>query len=179
MDDQYRMIIEDIESLLNESCDMATPPADVPVTMKPFGFLPYKCFETLQNEAPILGLYRKWSTVESDEFIVQHHSTEQRTIAAPPLPVYNWTVEMMQSVLLNFWNARLRQNMMMTKRTCSFCKKNGMNYAIYSSHSLRLNGVLQCPYLLKCQCSFCFKNGHTTSYCPLKAAGMTGTAGIY
>lgn len=43
MDDQYRMIIDDLESLLNESCGDTVTTDDAPdVTMKPFGFLPYQ-----------------------------------------------------------------------------------------------------------------------------------------
>lgn len=129
MDDQYRMIISNIESLLDENQDVVIPiMEDTPVTKKPDSFLPYKCLEIAAKEGPILGQYTKWSTVESDELYVasNHDAVEQ----PPMLPAYNLTVELMQNIILNIWNAQLRQNMTiasMVKRTCSFCKKNGMS----------------------------------------------------
>ena len=130
------MIEQNIESLLDENQDVVIPiMEDTPVTKKPYSFLPYKCLEIAAKEGPILGQYTKWSTVESDELHVQHHActpVEQPAPSpAPMLPAYNLTVELMQNIILNIWNAQLRQNMTMAstmaKRTCSFCKKNGMS----------------------------------------------------
>lgn len=129
MEDHYRMIERNIESLLDEKHDVITlpPMEETSVTMKPDCFLPYKCLEIVAKEGPILGQYTKWSTVESDELNVQQHSVERPFCNPPMIPAYNLTVEMMQNVLLNFWNAQIRQSLTMTKRTCSFCKKNGMS----------------------------------------------------
>lgn len=143
MDDHYRMIEQDIESLLHENADVATlVPIDMnsPMTMKPDGFLPYKCAQTIASRMTpnhqigdrgsciirsILSQYTKWSTVESDESGAPQF-VEQPYVAPT---AYNLTVEMMQNILVNFWNAQLRQTMtkMTTKRVCTFCKKNGMS----------------------------------------------------
>lgn len=140
MDDQYRMIEQSIETLLDENQNVVTlvPMDDAPVTMKPKNFLPYKCLEiaakegpitVIEQSGPISGQYTKWSTVESDELNVQQYPVEQ-PLLAPMLPAYinnlnNLTA--VQNLILNMWNAQLRQNMTGTKRTCSFCKKNGMS----------------------------------------------------
>lgn len=141
MDDQYRMIEQDIESLLNDSQDVATELSKTPETMKPNDFLSYTRWEA--NKQPfnyhameqgsnvirtILSQYAKWSTVESDELNTQHYTVEQ-SLAAPMLPTMNLTVEMMQNILFNFWSAQLGRNniMNMTKQMCSFCRKNGKN----------------------------------------------------
>ncbi len=124
MDDQYRMIEQNIDALLDDN-DVLVPTNQEVVTMKPPSFLSYKCLETAAKEGPIIGQYMKWSTVESDELNIQHHSVDQRVLTPPQppvLPAYNL---MVQSILFNFWNNNLRPNV--PKRSCSFCKRNGMN----------------------------------------------------
>lgn len=131
-DHTYRMIEHDIESLLDESQETGTfePMDTTPAMTRPGNFLSYKSLEMVAKEGPILGQYKKWSTVESDELNVSHRSIEQRNdIFTPTLPISanNLTIDMMQNII-NFLNVHLRQhNMTMAKRTCSFCKKNGMN----------------------------------------------------
>lgn len=132
MDDHYRMIEQNIESLLDEKQESFTfePMETTPAMTRPGNFLSYKTLEMAAKEGPILGQYKKWSTVESDELHVSNHSVEQpNNTFAPMLPVSmnNLTVDMMQNII-NFLNVRLHNNIMtMPKRTCSFCKKNGMN----------------------------------------------------
>lgn len=130
MDDHYRMIEQDIESLLDENQEVDTLPIKTnPEKISTDNFLSYKNLEVAAKEGPILGQYIKWSTVESDELNVSNRSVEQRNdTIAPVVPALmnNWTtVEMVNNLLLNILNAQIRQNM--TKKTCSFCKKNGMN----------------------------------------------------
>ncbi len=130
MDDQYSMIEQNIESLLDDSIQYDVTPMErtFPITMtRQENFLPYKCLEVAAKEAPILGQYMKWSTVESDELNIQRDiQTEQ--LVPHATQAYNYfTVEMIvQNVLLNLWNAQLtRPNIPLTKRTCAFCRKSG------------------------------------------------------
>ena len=56
-------------------------------------------------------------------------------------------------------------------RHCTFCKSNGENEIIYSSHSLK-NSVnkISCPILMKYTCVECGASGentHTIKYCPV------------
>lgn len=136
------MIEQNIESLLDEKQNVVTLGSmaddDAPVTMKPKNFLPYKCLEIaakegpitiIEHSGPILGQYTKWSTVESDELNVQTHSVEQ-PLSTPILPAYLNNLTLVHNFLLNIWSAQMRQSMTMAtmaKRTCSFCKKNGMS----------------------------------------------------
>lgn len=134
MDDQYRLIEQNIESLLNESVldeshetvMLGSADKALPVTMKPKNFLPYKSLEIVTQEGPILGQYTKWSTVESDELNVQQHFVQKR-VPVPVLPTAYMNNLTMEMILLNLWTTQLRQNMTTIKRSCSFCKKNGMN----------------------------------------------------
>ncbi|KAJ6638329.1 putative UDP-glucosyltransferase YdhE [Pseudolycoriella hygida] len=169
MDAQYRMIEQNIESLLDDQDTLTLAGLEEPPVKSP-NFIPYKTLETVAMEGPILGQYTKWSTVESDELFHQQHSADLPVFAQamPPAYMKNFTWEAMQKFLLNCLSAQMQQTMTITKQICSFCKKNGMTFATYSSHSLRVNGVLQCPFLLNCQCTYCLRNGHTTRYCPLK-----------
>lgn len=137
MDDQYRMIEQDIESLLDESHEVVnivpTNPANAVIRSDDI-FLPYKNLEMAAKESPILGQYAKWSTVESDELNVLNHSVEQRNIVFTPpvLPSYqaNLTfIEVVKNLLnynLNILSTQILRNNL-TKKGCSFCKKNGMN----------------------------------------------------
>ena len=52
---------------------------------------------------------------------------------------------------------------------CSFCLSNGETKDVYSSHCLKLSGVVQCPILRRYICPICQKTGddaHTKKYCP-------------
>lgn len=127
-DHTYRMIEQDIESLLDESQEeLTTKPMEITPSMtRPGNFLSYKSQEMAAKEGPILGQYEKWSTVESDELHVSHQFIEQRNAHAQMLPIS------MQNIVQNIINVlsfQLRQhNMTMSKRMCcSFCKKNGMS----------------------------------------------------
>jgi len=57
-------------------------------------------------------------------------------------------------------------------KICSFCKSNGENEAIYSSHSLKnLANKITCPILMKYTCVECGASGentHTIKYCTVR-----------
>ncbi|CAF1288370.1 unnamed protein product [Didymodactylos carnosus] len=55
---------------------------------------------------------------------------------------------------------------------CNFCKCNGENYEVYTSHKLRDNArnVTLCPILRSYQCPMCGESGdqaHTRKYCAM------------
>jgi hypothetical protein len=58
------------------------------------------------------------------------------------------------------------------KRTsfCKICKDSGKPEADYTSHNVRLRGVVTCPVLLATICPRCKEVGHMSSYCPSRSS---------
>lgn len=131
MEEQYRMIEQDIESLLDESNDVIiSDPVEKSNFITPTFNMSYTNSELAAKEGLLLGQYVKWSTVESDELNVPNQlADQQNNINSPPLtPTYmnNYltsfmTAEMIKNVLL--WCAQFPRQI--PKKGCSFCKKNG------------------------------------------------------
>ena len=63
-----------------------------------------------------------------------------------------------------------KQNKTNRVRMCTFCKSNGENEMIYTSHSLKSSiNKISCPILMKYTCVECGATGentHTIKYCP-------------
>ncbi len=52
---------------------------------------------------------------------------------------------------------------------CNFCKNNGEDVSIYTSHNLReTTGKMLCPVLANYKCPKCNTFGHTVTYCQKK-----------
>ncbi|XP_041370622.1 nanos homolog 2-like [Gigantopelta aegis] len=66
------------------------------------------------------------------------------------------------------------------KKVCVFCKNNGEQASVFSSHILKDDeGRVSCPILRKYTCPLCGTSGdtaHTIKYCPLNNGDFTSTA---
>ena len=69
-----------------------------------------------------------------------------------------------------FMQSISKQNKTNRVRMCTFCKSNGENEMIYTSHSLKSSiNKISCPILMKYTCVECGATGentHTIKYCP-------------
>ncbi|CAF0932153.1 unnamed protein product [Didymodactylos carnosus] len=65
--------------------------------------------------------------------------------------------------------AKMKRRLGLKKEVCVFCRNNGENELIYTSHSLKdSNGNVSCPILRAYQCPICGSTGsaaHTIKYC--------------
>jgi hypothetical protein len=68
-------------------------------------------------------------------------------------------------------NAQVQKAIGGRAKMCTFCKTNGEEAAVYSSHSLKdSNDKITCPILLNYTCPECGAKGaksHTKKYCPV------------
>ena len=49
---------------------------------------------------------------------------------------------------------------------CKICYDMNKHATEYTSHSVKKDGKVTCPVLLKIECVYCKNYGHTYSYCP-------------
>ena len=49
--------------------------------------------------------------------------------------------------------------------SCKVCMDANKPKSVYSSHSVKQNGVVVCPTLLAQECRYCHKKGHTVKFC--------------
>ena len=49
---------------------------------------------------------------------------------------------------------------------CKICYDMNKHATEYTSHSVKKDGKVTCPVLLKIECVYCKNSGHTYSYCP-------------
>ena len=66
--------------------------------------------------------------------------------------------------------------MTLITQVCVFCRNNGEDEAVYSTHSLKDNeGKVTCPILFAYECPICKASGqeaHTLKYCPRNPNGQ-------
>lgn len=105
------------------------------------------------------------ASVFNTTFITNQHNQTNPIYVNKRLPKRSEQIdrkEFMQSIS--------KQNKTNRVRMCTFCKSNGENEMIYTSHSLKSSiNKISCPILMKYTCVECGATGentHTIKYCP-------------
>ena len=105
------------------------------------------------------------ASVFNTTFITNQHNQTNTIYVNKRLPKRSEQIdrkELMQSIS--------KQNKTNRVRMCTFCKSNGENEMIYTSHSLKSSiNKISCPILMKYTCVECGATGentHTIKYCP-------------